>query len=152
MTDPNSTGGIPAGNPAQPPQPTGGAGSSPGSAGAEPAPAPPCPPPFPPPGVSVPPVVVPTDADHALEIGRMHFPEVGSPGGPASLMVHEFDIGYLVYAGYPPREDPTALPPAPGGSNIVISKADGEVTFLPNFPPEPAVELYRRLQERPNTP
>ncbi|MEU8783653.1 hypothetical protein [Streptomyces sp. NPDC048637] len=106
---------------------------------------PPTPPPLPP---RTGPQPVPANADEALEIGREHFPEVGSPGGPAELLVHEFDIGYLIYAGWPPAEDPTAPPAEPGGSNIVIAKADGEVSSLPNFPPESAVELYHRLHSR----
>ncbi|WP_234445375.1 hypothetical protein [Streptomyces rimosus] len=139
MTDPNNSGEGHFGNSA----------GAPGSdAPSQPLAPPSYPPPLPPP----PPPVVPTDADHALEIGRTHFPPVGSPNGPVSLFVHEFDIGYLIYAGYPPHDDPNSPPPSPGGSNIVISKADGEVTFLPNFPPEPAVELYHRLRQRPSTP
>ncbi|GFE24838.1 hypothetical protein RB199_03360 [Streptomyces libani] len=104
---------------------------------------PPTPPPLPP---QTGPQTVPANADEALEIGREHYPEVGSPGGPSGLFVHEFDIGYLIHASWPPAEDPTAPPANPGGSNVVISKADGEVSFLPNFPPEEAVELYHRLR------
>ncbi|MFG2889180.1 hypothetical protein [Streptomyces sp. NPDC048248] len=103
---------------------------------------PPTPPPLPPEQVDAGPRLVPTSEAEALEIGRQHFPEVGSPGGPSALYVHEFDIGYLIHAGWPAPEDPTAAPPAPGGSNVVINKDNGDVTFLPNFPPEAAVELY----------
>lgn len=106
---------------------------------------PPTPPPLPP---QTGPQPVPANADEALEIGRQHFPEVGSPGGPSGLFVHEFDIGYLIHANRPPAEDPTALPAEPGGSNVVIAKGNGEVSFLPNFPPESAVELYHRLRSR----
>lgn len=77
---------------------------------------------------------MPANADEALEIGRQHFPEIGSPGGPSGLFVHEFDIGYLIHASWPPAADPTAPPAEPGGSNVVIAKDDGEVSFLPNFP------------------
>jgi hypothetical protein len=31
----------------------------------------------------------------------------------------------------------------------VISKSDGAVTYVPNFPPDSAIELYRSLR-RPN--
>lgn len=119
---------------------------------------PPTPPP-PPPPPSVPPHAeatddaprpVPTNEDEALEIGRQHFPEIGSPDGPSGLYVHEFDIGYLVHASWPAPEDPTAPPASPGGSNVAISKENGEVTFLPNFPPPEAVELYHRFY-RPST-
>ncbi|MFJ9468566.1 hypothetical protein [Streptomyces caniferus] len=106
---------------------------------------PPTPPPLPP---RTGPQPVPTNEAEALEIGRNHFPAVGSPGGPVALYVHEFDIGYLIHAGWPPAEDPTAPPADPGGSNVVISKIDGEVTSLPNFPPESAVELYHGLRNR----
>ncbi|MCZ1010093.1 hypothetical protein [Streptomyces lydicus] len=44
---------------------------------------------------------------------------------------------------------PPPPPPDPGGSHVVISKIDGEVSFLPNFPPERAVELYHRHYRRP---
>lgn len=98
---------------------------------------PPTPPPIPPHagGGDGTPQPVPTNADEALAIGRRHFPEVGSPGGPAELFVHEFDLGYLIHAGWPPPADPTAPPAEPGGSNVVVSKADGEVSFLPRRRP-----------------
>ncbi|MFI0264686.1 hypothetical protein ACH4OW_37475 [Streptomyces sp. NPDC017056] len=138
MTDPDNTGENPVG------KTTGAPG---GDAHSQPLTPPPYPPPLPP----SPPPIVPADAGHALEIGRTHFPPVGSPNGPVGVYVHEFDIGYLIYAGYPVHEDPNSPPPCPGGSNVVISKADGEVTFLPNYPIESAVEFYHRLQ-RPSTP
>ncbi|GAU69899.1 hypothetical protein SSP35_15_00540 [Streptomyces sp. NBRC 110611] len=115
------------------------AGSTPGL--------PPTPPPLPPRPAETGPRPVPANEAEALEIGRQHFPTVGTPGGPASLHVHEFDIAYLIQAGWPPRADPTAPPAEPGGSNVVISKADGEVTYVPNFPPESAMRLYRRLHQ-----
>ncbi|MEU8785875.1 hypothetical protein [Streptomyces sp. NPDC048637] len=117
---------------------------------------PPLPPPFPPgtvPGgrpAAAAPQAVPTTPEEALEIGRGHYPPVGSPGGPASLFVHEFDLGYLIHAGWPAPADPTAPPANPGGSHLVISKTDGEVTAVPNFPPESAVEVYRQWH-RPST-
>ncbi|MGW5939074.1 hypothetical protein ACWIG3_08720 [Streptomyces celluloflavus] len=116
-------------------------------------PTPPLPPPYPPstvPGCDSAAQVVPAGPEDALEIGRAYFPPVGSPGGPVSLFVHEFDIGYLIHAGYPAPEDPTAPPSHPGGSNIAISKLNGDVTTLPNFPPESAVEVYRQWY-RPST-
>ncbi|GES29399.1 hypothetical protein AB0G60_07645 [Streptomyces angustmyceticus] len=106
---------------------------------------PPTPPPFRP---RLGPEPLPTNEAEALAIGRQHFPEVGSPGGPSALFVHEFDIGYLVHASWPRPEDPTAPPAELGGSNVVISKTDGEVTFVPNFPPESAVELYHQILDR----
>ncbi|MEU8682448.1 hypothetical protein [Streptomyces sp. NPDC048611] len=87
---------------------------------------------------------LPTTEAEALAIGKKHFPEIGSPGGPTSRYVHEFDIGYLIHAGWPANEDSTGRPSAPGGSNIVISKIDGEVSSVPNFPEEKAVAIYRR--------
>ncbi|MCK7625348.1 hypothetical protein MUU72_19945 [Streptomyces sp. RS10V-4] len=156
MTD--SAAGNPAGNAGAGPggnAPGGPAGAPEGAAGNQP-PQPPVPPPYPP--STVPgqqpgdrPAVVPADADHALEIGRTHFPPVGSPDGPVSLFVHEFDEGYLIHAGWPAPEDPTAPPATPGGSNIVINKANGDVTSVPNFPPESAIEVYRQWY-RPGTP
>ncbi|MFI9724426.1 hypothetical protein ACIHFE_33150 [Streptomyces sp. NPDC052396] len=94
---------------------------------------------------------IPATLEEALEIGRMHFPPIGSPGGPVSLFVHEFDVGYLIRAGWPVPEHPGDIPMAPGGGNIAISKIDGDVAFLPNFPPESAIALYRRSY-RPGSP
>ncbi|MGW8552006.1 hypothetical protein [Streptomyces tubercidicus] len=85
---------------------------------------------------------IPASADEALEIGRGHFPSIWPGGEEPTLHVHEFDLGYLVYPVFPPR-DPNAYPRDPGGSHIVISKADGAVSALPNYPPEQAIELYR---------
>ncbi len=155
MTESGNTGGIPDG--AVSARNNGSAGTEGNAAGivggnatGTPGPQPPSLPPYapPPPPSATPPAVVPTDADHALEIGRTLFPREGSPGGPVGLFVHEFDIGYLIYPGYPVHDDPTVPPPCPGGSNAVIAKADGKVTFLPNHPPEDAVELYRLLLSR----
>ncbi|BDM67441.1 hypothetical protein HEK616_09280 [Streptomyces nigrescens] len=128
----NSTGGS---------SPTGGDPSAAGNNGS----LPPTPPPLPPQAADEGPRPVPANADEALDIGRRHFPEVGSPDGPASLHVHEFDLGYLVHAGWPAPEDPTAPPASPGGSNVVINKENGDVTFLPNFPPAEIEDLYRRV-------
>ncbi|MFF3270313.1 hypothetical protein ACFYWU_05165 [Streptomyces chrestomyceticus] len=94
---------------------------------------------------------MPTTPEEAREIGRRYFREVGSPGGPSGLFVHEFDVGYLVRASWPAPADPQAPPAGPGGSNVAISKADGEVTQLPNHPPEEAVKIYHRWH-RPSTP
>lgn len=107
---------------------------------------PPTPPPYRP---RLGPDVLPTNEAEALAIGRKYFPEAGSPRGPSALFVHEFDIGYLIHASWPRPEDPTAPPAEPGGSNVIISKIDGEVSNVPNFPPESAVELYYRVY-RPN--
>ncbi|MEU6958862.1 hypothetical protein [Streptomyces chrestomyceticus] len=93
---------------------------------------------------------MPTTPEEAREIGRHYFREVGSPGGPSGLFVHEFDVGYLVRASWPAPADPQAPPAGPGGSNVAISKADGEVTQLPNHPPEEAVKIYHRWY-RPST-
>ncbi|KIZ18830.1 hypothetical protein SNA_06110 [Streptomyces natalensis ATCC 27448] len=87
---------------------------------------------------------IPDTAEEALEIGRAHYPPVGSPGGPSGLFVHEFDVGYLIHASWPAPEGPAGMPRDPGGSHVVIAKRDGGVTAVPNFPPESAVEVYRR--------
>lgn len=93
---------------------------------------------------------MPTTPEEAREIGSRYFREVGSPGGPSGLFVHEFDVGYLVRASWPAPADPQAPPAGPGGSNVAISKVDGEVTQLPNHPPEEAVKIYHRWH-RPST-
>ncbi|WP_306324214.1 MULTISPECIES: hypothetical protein [unclassified Streptomyces] len=87
---------------------------------------------------------IPSSAEEALEIGRTQFPSVWPGGTPVVLKVHEFDVGYLIHAHMPPPADPTA-PPEPGGSNIVISKLDGEITDVPNYPVETAVSVYRQF-------
>ncbi|UZJ31484.1 hypothetical protein [Streptomyces endophytica] len=74
---------------------------------------PPTPPPLPPQAADESPRPVPANADEALDIGRRHFPEVGSPDGPISLHVHEFDLGYLVHAGWPAPRTPPLRPRRP---------------------------------------
>ncbi|ARF55421.1 hypothetical protein [Streptomyces gilvosporeus] len=113
-----------------------------GSAGSPPPPYP-YPPVSPPVGAASVAPRIPATAEEALEIGRAHYPAVGSPGGPSGLFVHEFDVGYLIHASWPAPEGPAGIPRDPGGSHIVIAKRDGGVTAVPNFPPESAVEVYR---------
>ncbi|MFD7666475.1 hypothetical protein [Streptomyces sp. NPDC059788] len=96
----------------------------------------------------VPPSTPPATAEEALAIVRSRYAQPRlADGSPAPMHVHEFDIGYLVYATFPPTEpvDPTAppMPPPPGGANIVVAKDTGETTTVPNFPPEAAIALYR---------
>ncbi|MFF4359580.1 hypothetical protein [Streptomyces sp. NPDC001604] len=89
----------------------------------------------------------PTTPDQALEIVRSRYAEPKLPDGtPAELRVHEFDIGYLVYAVFPPTTDAAGRPrPAPpGGAKIVVSKETGESVTVPNFPTEQAIALYRQ--------
>ncbi|MFG3116533.1 hypothetical protein ACGF4C_19235 [Streptomyces sp. NPDC048197] len=154
MTDSDQTGSDPTASDPTASGPTGGNPAGGNVAGGNPAgngltgnngSLPPTPPPLPPQVADEGPRPVPANADEALEIGRQHFPDVGSPNGPASLHVHEFDLGYLIYAGWPLPEDPTAPPASPGGSNIVINKENGDVTSLPNFPPAAAEKLYHRI-------
>ncbi|WP_234326859.1 hypothetical protein [Streptomyces sp. NRRL S-337] len=152
MTDSDQTGGSPTvGDPTA----SGLTGSSP--AGGNPAgngltgsngSLPPTPPPLPPEVADEGPWRVPANADEALEIGHQLFPDVGSPGAPVSLLVHEFDLGYLIQLGWPLPEDPTAPPAEPGGSNIIIAKDTGKVTYIPNYPPKRAEEYYHRLRSR----
>ncbi|GAB7033662.1 hypothetical protein AB0G35_04315 [Streptomyces sp. NPDC021749] len=149
MTDSDQTGsdptasGKPTANPAGN-NPHAGIPSVAGSHG----PLPPTPPPLPPQVADEGPWTVPANADEALEIGHQLLPELGSPGAPVSLLVHEFDLGYLIQAGWPLPEDPTAPPAEPGGSNIVIAKDTGKVTYIPNYPPQSAMEHYRQLRRR----
>ncbi|MGW9170258.1 hypothetical protein [Streptomyces decoyicus] len=82
--------------------------------------------------------VPPTTAEEVLEMARTSFQPLCHDGTPAPLHVEEFDIGYLVYARFPPTE-----PRSFGGSHLVISKADGARTYVPNFPPKSAIALYR---------
>ncbi|MGW1028630.1 hypothetical protein ACWD4J_33935 [Streptomyces sp. NPDC002577] len=89
----------------------------------------------------------PTTADQALDIVRSRFAQPKLPDGtPAELHVHEFDIGYLVYAVFPPRTDTAGRPQPspPGGAKIVVSKETGETVTVPNFPTEQAIALYRK--------
>ncbi|WP_425828772.1 hypothetical protein [Streptomyces fractus] len=85
----------------------------------------------------------PRTADEALAIARTTFQPLCADGTPATLNVQEFDLGFLVYATFPPTE-----PPSYGGSHLVVSKADGSTMYVPNFPPESAISLYRRQVER----
>ncbi|MFJ9851115.1 hypothetical protein [Streptomyces sp. NPDC101150] len=68
------------------------------------------------------------------------------------MHVHEFDIGYLVYATFP-RTTPASgrpQPNPPGGAKIVVAKDTGETTTVPNLPTESAISLYRQ-QHQANT-
>ncbi|MCR8575414.1 hypothetical protein [Streptomyces sp. Isolate_219] len=86
----------------------------------------------------------PTTPEEALAIARPRFHPRCRDGSPASLHVQEFDLGYLIYATFPPAE-----PRSFGGSHLVVSKVDGALTFVPNFPPKSAIALYRR-RHHPN--
>jgi hypothetical protein len=93
----------------------------------------------------------PTTPDQALEIVRARYAHPKLPDGtPAELNVHEFDIGYLVYAVFPPSVDASGRPqPAPpGGAKIVVSKETGETVTVPNYPIQQAIALYRKNRAR----
>lgn len=91
---------------------------------------------------------VPASGDDAIEIVLEQFARPYWPdGSPAPLHAHEFEEGYLVYATYPPHDDPTSPPPNPGGSNFVVRKSNGDVTTVPNYPTEMAIEVYRKFYQ-----
>lgn len=88
----------------------------------------------------------PTTPEQALALVRSRYAEPTLPDGTAAEMrVEEFDIGYLVYAVFPPVTDAAGRPrPAPpGGSKIVVAKETGETVTVPNYPTEAAIALYR---------
>ncbi|MEV0371200.1 hypothetical protein AB0I10_15445 [Streptomyces sp. NPDC050636] len=102
-----------------------------------------------PPTTAPPATTPPATPEEALAIVRSRYAQPKWPDGtPAPLHVHEFDIGYLVYATFPRTTGTDAagnpVPPPPGGANIVVAKDTGETTTVPNFPPESAVALYRK--------
>ncbi|MEU9114472.1 hypothetical protein AB0D04_22440 [Streptomyces sp. NPDC048483] len=86
---------------------------------------------------------MPTSAEEALAAARKHFRPRCEDGTLAPLHVEEFDIGYLIHATFPPRPDPTTPPPQ-GGSHLVIAKDNGQLGYVPNLPPEYAIEVYRK--------
>ncbi|MGR8007892.1 hypothetical protein [Streptomyces hypolithicus] len=93
----------------------------------------------------------PTTPDEAIAIVRSRYAQPKLPDGtPAELNVHEFDIGYLVYAAFPPTTDAAGQPQPspPGGAKIVVSKETGESVTVPNYPTETAIALYRKNLER----
>lgn len=88
----------------------------------------------------------PTTPEQALSIVRSRYALPRLPDGtPAPLTVHEFDIGYLVHATFPPVTDASGrpLPAPPGGSKIIVAKDTGETVTVPNYPSETAIALYR---------
>ncbi|MET9967257.1 hypothetical protein ABZZ80_15375 [Streptomyces sp. NPDC006356] len=92
----------------------------------------------------------PTTTEQALAIVRSRYAQPKLPDGTAAeLRVEEFDIGYLVYAVFPPVTDATGRPqPAPpGGSKIVVAKDTGETVTVPNYPTEAAIALYRKQRQ-----
>ncbi|MEV4433413.1 hypothetical protein [Streptomyces sp. NPDC049555] len=86
---------------------------------------------------------VPSTPEEAVAVARGYCPATWPDGSPMGLAVHEFDEGYLVYATGAPEPDPTRPPENLGGSHVVIAKDDGQVSFVPSFPFEQAIELYR---------
>ncbi|MEW1721284.1 hypothetical protein [Streptomyces sp. NPDC093109] len=86
------------------------------------------------------PATRPFTPDQAIDIVCARY------GTPAELHVHEFDIGYLVYAASPRPADATGRlrPAPPGGAKIVVSKTTGETVTVPNYPTEQAIALYRK--------
>ncbi|MGN9761221.1 hypothetical protein [Streptomyces sp. SD31] len=96
------------------------------------------------------PATPPATSEQALDIVRSRYAQPKLPDGtPAELRVEEFDIGYLVYAVFPPVTDTAGRPqPAPpGGSKIVVSKENGETVTVPNHPTEAAIALYRKQRQ-----
>jgi hypothetical protein len=98
----------------------------------------------------------PTTPEQALAIVRSRYAQPNLPDGtPAPMHVHEFDIGYLVYAAFPPTTDASGRPrPAPpGGSKVIVAKDTGETVTVPNYPVGTAIALYRKQhQSRRPTP
>lgn len=94
----------------------------------------------------------PASAEQALAIVRSQYAQPTLPDGTlVPLRVHEFDIGYLVYADFPPPPADASgrpQPVQPGGSNIIVAKDTGTTTTVPNYPAETAIALYRQ-QHRP---
>ncbi|SPF04796.1 hypothetical protein [Streptomyces sp. MA5143a] len=93
----------------------------------------------------------PLTPEQAVELVRARYAQPRqADGSPAELRVHEFDIGYLVYAALPPGTGPSdrPLPAPPGGAKVVVSKETGETVTVPNLPAEQAVALYRRHHAR----
>ncbi|MEU9236136.1 hypothetical protein [Streptomyces subrutilus] len=92
-----------------------------------------------------------TTPAQAVEIVRSQYAQPKLPDGtPVELKVHEFDIGYLVYAVFPRRTDAVGRPQPspPGGAKIVVAKATGECVTVPNYPIEQVIALYRKNLER----
>ncbi|WP_327665323.1 hypothetical protein [Streptomyces sp. NBC_00498] len=96
------------------------------------------------PGAPEPVQPAPTTTDEALAAARSRFEVLDTAGNPAPLHVVEFDTGFLVHAVMPPPPPGTQAPL--GGSHMVIAKDDGAITYVPNFPPDSAIELYRGLR------
>ncbi|MFE6625037.1 hypothetical protein [Streptomyces sp. NPDC057740] len=92
----------------------------------------------------------PSTTEQALAIVRARYAQPTLPDGtPAELRAEEFDVGYLVYAVFPPVTDAAGQPqPAPpGGSKIVVAKDTGETVTVPNYPTEAAIALYRKQRQ-----
>ncbi|GAB7033658.1 hypothetical protein AB0G35_04295 [Streptomyces sp. NPDC021749] len=93
----------------------------------------------------------PTTPEEALAIVRSRYAQPKlADGSPAPMHVHEFDIGYLVYATFPPTTEASGAPqpPPPGGAKIIVAKDTGETVTVPNFPTESAIALYRQQRQQ----
>ncbi len=61
----------------------------------------------------------------------------------AEVGIHEFDLGYVVWAIEPAPADPTAPPDTVGNARAVIDRDTGELTQWPALPPEAVADQYR---------
>lgn len=64
-------------------------------------------------------------------------------------VVHEFDLGYLVYRPAPRHTD-TARPPTDVGTGRgIIDKATGEISMWPSLPIDVVIDMYQRSKAGP---
>jgi hypothetical protein len=85
--------------------------------------------------------------EEANQFAEQWVRESAPAGTSLTAMVHEFDVGYVVWAKQPPDE-----PPLIGAGRGVIDKYTGELSVWPSLPVEWVINQYRERQRtRPPT-
>ncbi len=85
--------------------------------------------------------------EEADQIAEKWVSQTAPAGVSPTPMVHEFDLGYVVWAKQAPDE-----PPLFGGSRGIIDKNTGELSVWPSLPVDLVITQYRERQStRPPT-
>lgn len=85
--------------------------------------------------------------EEADQIATKWVSDSAPDGVDAESVVHEFDLGYIVWAKQRPED-----PPVVGAGRGIIDKATGELSVWPSLPVDMVIKRYREKQaSRPPT-
>jgi hypothetical protein len=79
--------------------------------------------------------------EEADQIAEKWVAESASAGAAPAAVVHEFDLGYVVWADTPADESPVA-----GAGRGIIDRDTGELTVWPSLPVDIVIRQYRERQ------